>query len=358
MVGKNRAPARVVAMDRNLLPLVIAVTVGMSFLCSLFESIILSTTVAEIEALKKSRPRRGAVLEYLKREIDATISAILTLNTVANSLGSVVVGALAAYYYSNTTLVAISVGFGAVLLVFSEVLPKNIGVAHRRELQPYVVYPIAWMRRVLFPVTWLCALVVRPFVGPPAKLHGSSEEIILLAERGAKEGTLSRSESNIIANALSLDDIRVSAIMTPRTVVTALNRTTSVGEVFKEYPTPPFGRMPVFGKNLDDIVGVVRARDLLKAKAHDQDAALVEHFMQEAQFIPETATVGNALQLSLKTHTKLLVAVDEFGATSGVVTMEDVIEQLLGREIFEKDDVAVDMRELARAKLLKQGRRL
>jgi CBS domain containing-hemolysin-like protein len=150
--------------------------------------------------------------------------------------------------------------------------------------------------------------------------------------------------------------VRVSEIMTPRTVVTALQRTASVGEVFTEHPTPPFGRMPVIGKNMDDIVGVVRARDLLKAKAHDQDAGLVEQFMQEAQFIPETATVGNALQLSLKTHNKLLVVVDEFGATAGVVTMEDVIEHLLGREIFDKDDVAVDMRELARTKLQKQAR--
>jgi len=193
-------------------------------------------------------------------------------------------------------------------------------------------------------------LVVRPFVGPPAKLHGSEEEIILLAERGAQDGTLSRSESNIIANALSLDNVRVSEIMTPRTVVTALNRSASVAEVFVDHPTIPFGRMPVFGKNMDDILGVVRGRDLLKAKAHDQDAGLVEQFMQEAQFIPETATVANAMQLSLKTHNKLLVVVDEFGATAGVVTMEDVIEHLLGREIFDKDDVAVDMRELARTR--------
>ena len=347
-------------MLRFVLPLAIILTVGTSFMCSLFESIVLSTTIAEIEALKKTRPRRGAVLEYLKREIDATISAILTLNTAANSLGSVVVGALAVHFYSGSTVVAISIGFGAVLLVFSEVLPKNIGVAHRAALQPYVVYPIAWLRRVLLPVTWVCALVVRPFVGPPAALHGSGEEIKLLAERGAQEGTLSKSESSIIANALSLDNVRVSEIMTPRTVVTVLQRSASVGNVFKEHPTLPFGRMPVFGKNMDDIVGVVRARDLLKAKAHDQDGGLVEQFMQEAQFIPETATVGNALQLSLKTHNKLLVAVDEFGATSGVVTMEDVIEHLLGREIFEKDDMAVDMRELARTRLQKldRGRRL
>jgi CBS domain containing-hemolysin-like protein len=343
-------------MDRLLLPLVIALTVATSFVCSLFESIILSTTIAEIEALKKTRPRRGALLETLKREIDATISSILTLNTVANSLGSVVVGAVAVKLYGGSTLVVISIAFGAVLLVFSEVLPKNIGVRRRRQLQPYVVYPIGWMRRVLLPVTWLCALVVRPFVGPPAKLHGSEEEIILLAERGAQEGTLTMSESNIIANALSLDNVRVSELMTPRTVVTSLYRTSSVAEVFKEHPTLPFGRMPVCGKNLDDIVGIVRNRDLLKAKAMDQDAALVEHFMQEAQFIPDTATVSNALQLCLKSHNKLLIAVDEFGSTAGVVTMEDIIEHLLGREIFEKDDVAVDMRELARARIQKLDR--
>jgi CBS domain containing-hemolysin-like protein len=347
-------------MLQSLLPVAIVVTVGTSFLCSLFESIVLSTTIAEIESLKRTRPRRGALLEVLKREIDATISAIITLNTVANSLGSMIVGVLAIRFYSGSTVIAISVGFGIVLLVFSEVLPKNIGIAYRRGLQPLVVYPISWLRRALFPITWLCALVVRPFVGPPAKLHGSGEEIILLAERGAQEGTLSMSESSIIANALSLGNVRVSEIMTPRTVVTALNRSSSVAEVFREQPTLAFGRMPVYGKNMDDIVGIVRSRDLLKAKAADQDAGLVEHFMQEAQFIPETATVGNALQVSLKTHNKLLVVVDEFGSTAGVVTMEDVIEHLLGREIFDKDDVAVDMRELARTKIQKQerGRRL
>ena len=343
-------------MIRSVLPLVIVLTVGASFFCSLCESIILSTTIAEIEALKRTRPRRAALLETLKREIDATISAILTLNTVANSLGSVLVGALAVHFYGGSALIVILIVFGAVLLVFSEVLPKNIGVTHRRMLQPFVVYPIGWLCKSLLPVTWLCALVVRPFVGPPARLHGSEEEIILLAERGAQEGTLTSSESSIIANALSLDNVRVSEIMTPRTVVTALHRSSSVAEVFREHPTLPFGRMPVFGKNIDDIVGVVRNRDLLKAKALDQDAGLVEHFMQEAQFTPDTATVANALQLCLKTHNKMLVAVDEFGSTSGVVTMEDIIEHLLGREIFEKDDVAVDMRELARARLQKQDR--
>ncbi|HZP60758.1 MAG TPA: CBS domain-containing protein, partial [Opitutaceae bacterium] len=218
------------------------------------------------------------------------------------------------------------------------------------------VIPLAALRRTLSPVTLVCNVIVRTVIRSAPVVHKSDEEIILLAERGAEEGTLTKSESNIIANALSLDDVRVSEIMTPRTVVTALRRNATVGEVFQEFPNLPFGRMPVYGKNLDDIAGLVRRRDLLKAKANDQDFELVEKIMQEVHFIPETVTVGNALQVFLRTHQQMLVVVDEFGSTAGVVTMEDVMEHLLGREIFEKDDVAVDMRELARARLQKQAR--
>ncbi len=334
----------------------IALTISVSFVCSLFEAVVLSTTVAEIEALKRSRPRRGRLLETVKVEIDETISAILSLNTLANGVGSMVIGVEAGRYFGGPALVFGTASFGVVLFVGSEVLPKNVGLAYRRRLQPLIVGPLWWLRRILRPITWLCNLLVRRFVPAPRPSRGSEEEIILLAERGAQEGTLSTNESNIIANALSLDDVRVSAIMTPRTVVTALRRDATVAAVFEEHPTLPFGRIPVYGRNLDDIVGLARRRDLLKAKANDQDQVLVEQLMHEVHFIPETATVANALQVVLKTHQQLLVAVDEFGATAGVVTMEDVIEHLLGREIFEKDDLAVDMRELARTRLQKQVR--
>lgn len=330
------------------LVLAIALTLGVSFVCSLFEAIVLSATTAEMEALKKTHPRRGQHFEIIRLELDQTISAILTLNTVANGVGSVIVGGLCAHLFGNRALVLMTPVFAAVLLVGSEVLPKNIGVAYRRRLLPRIVTPLWWLRRVLTPITWICNLIVRLVVRTPAHLYRSDEEIILLAERGAKQGTLSKSESSIIANALSLDDIRVGAIMTPRTVVAALRAKSSVADAFREFPNLRFGRFPVYGRNLDDIVGVVRRRDLHNAKSNDQDGVLVEQLMQEAHFIPETATVADALQAFLKAHQKLLVAVDEFGATSGVISMEDVMEHILGLEIFEKDDVAVDMREFAR----------
>jgi CBS domain containing-hemolysin-like protein len=336
--------------------LAIAVTLSVSFVCSLSEALVLSTTTAEIEGLKKTRPRRGQRLETMKLELDETISAILTLNTIANSIGSVFIGAIGANLFGQRLLIVITVAFGATLLVLGEVMPKTVGVAYRRQIQPYAAYPLWWLRRVLLPVTWLCNRIVRLVIAEKVQVHRSDEEIILLAEHGARHGTLSMSESNIIANALSLDDVRVSEIMTPRTVVTALRKSATVGEVFREYPNLPFGRMPVYGRNLDDIAGLVRRRDLLKSKANDQDFDLVEKLMHEAHFVPDTATAANALQVFLQTHQQLIVVVDEFGATAGVVTMEDVMELLIGREIFEKDDMAVDMRELARAKLLKSAR--
>jgi CBS domain containing-hemolysin-like protein len=334
----------------------IAFTLGISFICSLLEALILSTTVADVESLKQRRARRGLLLEELKRTLDQTISAILTLNTVANTLGSVIVGGLAIKLFGDAVLGVLSAALTLAILVFSEVLPKNIGVIYRRELQPHVVYPLWWIRRVLSPITYLCNLLVRWLVPARRADHDSDEEIILLAERGARQGTLTKSESSIITNALSLDDVRVSEIMTPRTVITALRRSATISEVFREFPHLPFGRMPVYGRNIDDIVGLARRRDLLNAKANDQHTAVVETLMQEIHFIPETITVGNALQTFLKKHQKLLVVVDEFGSTAGVVTMEDVIEHLLGREIFEKDDPAIDMRELARTRLKEKAR--
>ena len=329
----------------------IIMTLGVSFMCSLMEALILSITVSEVEAIKKARPRRGAMLEQLNTQLDETISTILTLNTIANTLGSITIGGLAIELFGQTALGIISALMTFGILIFSEVIPKNLGVAYRRVLAVHIVVPLIWMRNALRPVTYLCNALVRMVISNPPEAADSDEEIILLAERGAQDGSLSASESSIIANALSLDDVRVSEIMTPRTVMTALKRTDTVGEVFERYPNIPFARIPVFHQNLDNIVGLVRRRDLLKAVANDQETDLIAAHMQDMHFIPETATAAQALQLFLKTHQQLLLVVDEFGSTAGVITMEDVMEHLIGKEIFEKDDIAVDMRELARSRI-------
>jgi CBS domain containing-hemolysin-like protein len=331
----------------------IVLTLSISFVCSLMEALILSTNVSEVESLKKLRPRRGKILEQLTSNLEETISTILTLNTIANTLGSITIGGLAIELYGQTALGIVSALMTLGILFFSEVIPKNLGVVYRISLQPHVVYPLLWMRNTLRPVTYLCNVIVRLVITSPPEKTDSDEEIILLAERGTMDGTISKSESSIIANALSLDDVRVQEIMTPRTVMTSFNHSSTIGEVFDTYPNIPFARIPVYQETLDNVVGLVRRRDLLKAVANDLENDSITAHMQEIHFVPETATAAQALQELLRTHQQLFVAVDEFGSTAGVVTIEDIMEHLIGREIFEKDDVAVDMRELARARLKK-----
>ncbi|TAG33574.1 MAG: HlyC/CorC family transporter [Verrucomicrobia bacterium] len=336
-----------------MLTLIIAilVTCGASFICSLWEAMVLSTTVSEVESLKIRHPKRGLALERLKNRLEETSAGILTLNTIANTLGSVTVGGLATKLYGNSAIGIVSAGMTVGILVFSEVIPKNLGVVHRRKLQPMMAYPLTLVIKLLRPITFLCGMIVRFFVGVPAADSAAGEEIRLLAERGARHGTLSQSESNIITNALRLDQVRVNSIMTPRNVVTALRQSATITEIFRESPNVSFGRMPVYGRNLDDIVGIVRRRDLLKAKANDQDNDTIAKFIHEAHFVPATVTAAEALRLFLQYHQRLLIVVDEYGSTAGVISMEDVMETLLGSEIFEKDDIAIDMRELARVRV-------
>ncbi len=341
--------------------LAVTFTLGVSAFCSVMEALILSTTPTEIEALKKRFPRRGQLLERLKEGINETISTILTVNTIANTLGSILIGWLTARHFGEAWVGLVAGGMTFGILVFAEIIPKNVGVAYRVPLQPYAVHPLYYLRLFFKPVNWLSELLVTTVV-VRTNLEGNppEEEIMLLAEKSEKGGHLSKSELNMIANALSLDNVRVSEIMTPRTVVTALNKTRTVKEVLQDFTNIPFARMPVYEETIDEIVGLVRRRDMLHAIASGEEEKTVDELKQEIHFIPETVTAAAALQTFLRTHQQLAMVVDEFGSVSGVVTMEDIMEHIIGREIFEKDDMAVDMRELARSRNLieKQQRKV
>jgi len=339
-------------MENEILYLVLAVgfTVCVSALCSVLEAMILSTTTTEIEGLKQRHPLIGARLEKYKFEIEETTSAVLSLNTIANTAGASVSGALAATALGEENVIYFSAGLVLGILIFSEVIPKNIGVLYRPALQPILVYPLHWIRVVMLPVSYLCKIAVRFFVKPQPSNETPDEEILLLAEKSAKDGDLTESERRMISNTLSLDTIAVSEIMTPRTVVTALEKSTPIEEVIRDFKNIPFARIPVYQENIDEMIGVVRRRDLLAHMADGNGSSTVGELTSETVFIPENATASDALQIFLKNHQQLGVVVDEYGSVAGVLTMEDVMESILGQEIFEHDDVAIDMRELARKK--------
>lgn len=338
-------------MDPLLLYLGLAVlfTLTVSGLCSLLEAMILSTTTAEIEGLKQRSPKAGKRLEHFRTDIEETSSAILGLNTIANTAGASVSGALATTALGEENFALFSAGLVIAILIFSEVIPKNVGVLYRPAIQPLLVHPLHWIRTLMTPMSYLCKasvwLVVRK---RPQSQEDPDEEILLLTEKSAKEGDLSESERRMITNALRLDSIPVRSIMTPRTVMTALEAESPVEEVVRKFPNIPFARLPVYRENIDEIVGVVRRRDLLARLAEQQGETRVGELMTDTVFIPETAHAADALQSFLQNHQQLGIVVDEYGSVTGVLTMEDVMESILGQEIFEHDDVAVDMRELAR----------
>ena len=341
----------------------IILTLVISFVCSLLEAFILSTTVADIEALKKSSPHKGMLLERYRTNIDMTSSAILTLNTMANTLGASIVGILANDVYSirpeHYMVWAVPACMVVGILLFSEILPKNLGIAYKRELQGVLVYPLMVVRIVMWPVAIFAKFTIRgllPEGNEKEEEKEQEEAILLLADKSAKDGALSTSERDMIANALSLDDVRLSAIMTPRTVVTFLKESENVGEVGRRFKVIPFARIPVYRDSMDDVVGIVRRRDIMQAIAEDRDSALIGDMMTSIPIIPETASALDALQLFLREHQQLALVVDEFGSTAGVVSMEDVIEHLIGREIYEETDVAIDMRELARRRARRWAR--
>jgi len=344
----------------TVLIVAIAFTLGASAMCSLMEAFILSSTTAEIEDFKRRHPKLGELLQRFKTDIDETSSAILTLNTIANSGGAIVVGAQVGELYPDSdSVVAYFSGamvFG--ILFFSEIIPKNLGVAYRVPLQYWITIPLHVVRIAMFPLSYVAKHSVRLMITKEEPTEEEQEkEIILLAEKSAKDGALDPTERDMISNALSLDNVKVTEIMTPRTVVTALEHSHTVEEVFRDFRNIPFARMPVYKDSIDNVVGMVRRRELLQAYGDDRLTLQVVDFMADATFVPEHATALDALQQFLKKHQQLAIVVDEFGSMAGVITMEDIIESLLGQEIFEDSDIAVDMRDLARKQARKQASR-
>ena len=328
--------------------LAVAFTLGTSFCCSLIEAMFLSTTSADVEALKAKHPRRGKLFEDSREHMEETISAILTLSTISSTLGAVFVGGIATKVFGSSALGVISAVMTLTSLIFAEVIPKSLGVAYRAPLQNHSAVFLYWMRRVLRPVTGVCDFIVRPVMRKTADDGASQREILLLAEKAARDGTLTGGERDLIHNALSLSTTRVADILTPRNVVVALDEDMTAADVLGEHPTIRFSRMPIHDDNVDDITGLVRRRDILHCVATDEGRRKLKDLKQPVSFVPEMATAANALQTLLSANQQLAAVVDEYGGFVGVVSLEDIVEHLIGREIYEKDDVAVDMRALAR----------
>ncbi|MDQ7031404.1 MAG: hemolysin family protein [Desulfonauticus sp.] len=321
--------------------------VVISALCSVGEAALYSLSWGSIERLKEKKTRLGRILEILRSNIDEPITVILTMNTIANTAGAAVAGAAAMDVFGEKSVFVFSLVFTIVILIFSEIIPKTVGVVYSDNIAPLIAYPLYGLTVVFKPVIKLFKVLVF-FIEKNTNYKTTEEDVLAVLSLGRRSGMIKPYEEVSIQNILKLDKKTVKEIMTPRTVMFCLPVNITVKQALHKKKMLPHSRIPVYADDIEDIVGIVLRRDLLAALAEDKHDLLVGSIMKPVQFIPESITLDKLLLKLLETRMHLFIVLDEYGGVSGLVTLEDVLEEILGKEIVDETDEVVDMRELAR----------
>ena len=320
---------------------------GISFLCSLLESFILSVTHAHISLVSKDRPALGKKLSHFKENINQPLSAILSLNTIANTVGAASVGAITLVEFGSNWVAIMSGILTLCILIFSEIIPKTVGALYWKKILVPATFAVQVLIIMTYPLVVFLEIISKWLAKSENEDKVSREEVIAMAELGEDEGTIEESESTVIENVLMLDDISVEEVLTPRSVIFAVNKTDSVREVLDKYNDIEFSRIPVYEDGLDNIIGIVRRHVLLKSKAEDQFDVTMGELAKPIHAVEENDSVGDVLDEFVKRREHLFMVKDQFGQVAGLITLEDAIETLLGVEIVDETDSVVDMRKLA-----------
>nr|WP_114800915.1 hemolysin family protein [Moraxella canis] len=332
-----------------LLIFFISLSLIVSFLCSISEAALLTMTPSYIDTLAEDDPKGAALLKSVKVDnIEKSISAILTLNTVAHTLGSLGAGAQAVIVFGNAWFGVFSGVMTLIILIGTEIIPKTIGTAYWRRFAMPVAYYVRAINVALLPIIWVTEKISRMLTRGNQESSFNRHEFLALANQGESSGQMSEMETRIIKNSLALSVINVEDIVTPRSVVSAFDENMTVGDVFAQYPKLPFSRFPIFDEDLDNATGFVLKSDLLIAKANQEIHTPIKQFRRDINFVFAKMKLFDLLDLMLKERVHIALAVGEFGEVKGLVSLEDVLETLLGLEIVDEFDRVDDMQTLAR----------
>ena len=333
----------------TLLIIYLAIAIGVSFLCSVLEAVLLSITPSYLEQVSTERPRSGRIIAKVKDRMDESLSSILILNTFAHTMGAAGVGSQALQVFGHEWETLIAVLLTLAILYFSEIIPKTLGATYWRTLAVPATLVISWLVKLVYPLVWFSTRLTKLFTHNKGT-EITREEIIALASLGHKDGALFSQENEYLSNLLSLREIRTEQILTPRTVVHMLDEQLTVKEALDDPMTRQFTRIPVYGESMDDVTGKVIRVDLFEAERNGHGSVPIKDLAKPVVRVSEKLPVHTLLDQFIKNHMHLFVVEDEFGQTSGIVTLEDAIETLLGREIVDESDMVADMQELARGK--------
>lgn len=342
-----------------LLVFYLMLALGVSFLCSILEAVILSLTPSFVANLEKKGDKSGPKLRALKEDIDRPLAAILSLNTVAHTIGASGVGVQSQEAFGSAYVTITSVVLTLLILIFSEIIPKSLGSMYRKRLARFVAAVMPTLIIMTLPLVWMSKGITRLLGGSPH--HGptlSREEFSAMADLVSEEGVFEEDESRILKNLFRFAALRVQDVMTPRTVIVAFDADETVEDLIASEESLRFSRLPVHRGTLDTISGYVLKQDVLLKSAQSENDLTLEELRRDLLILPETTNLRACMEAMLERQEHITLVVDEYGGTAGIVTMEDLVETLLGLEIVDEVDGTDDMQALARHQWERRAKRL
>ncbi len=327
----------------------VLISIIVSFLCSLWEAVLLSISPSYMQIMLNEGTKIGKTLQQFKENVDRPLAAILTLNTIAHTVGAIGVGREATKIWAETnpfvTGILVPVLMTAGVLIFSEIIPKTIGATAWKRLAPFTVRSLKIVMIALAPIIWLCQLITKLFNANKNESVFSRPDFLAMAQIGSQEGHLNELESELIHNLLNFKSIKVKEIMTPRTVVMSAPQNMTFQQFYDKYSDLVFSRIPLRESNESEIViGYILKDDLLANIVDGRRDDKLSEIMRNIIVIPESYSILKLFNELVAKREHIALVVDNYGGTLGVVTMEDILETLLGAEIMDETDKIIDMR--------------
>ena len=336
----------------DLLIIFFVLSVGVSFLCSILESVLLSVNMSYVAVLEKDKPTVGGLLRLHKENINKSIASILILNTIANTLGAAAVGAQASIIFGNDAVVYVSIVLTFAILFLSEIIPKTIGAIYWKSLAPLSAQIIRVFIWITYPII-LTTLFVTDKIskGKDDSNSLTKDELLESMLLSEDEGVIDEKESDVIENVLKLSKIKVMDVLTPRSVVFSLDEDMTIKEVIgNQEDIFKFSRIPVYKNSIEDVVGLVMTKKIFRQALID-DSVTVGSIKKRIFSLNENIPVSKALDLFITKKDHMFLVKDKYDQTEGIITLEDCIETVLGVEIVDESDSTVDMRELAKQRM-------
>lgn len=333
--------------------------IGVSFLCSILESVLMSTTLSYLQMKEAEGDKYAARMLSYKQDTERPLAAILSLNTIANTIGAAGVGQQATLLFGSRWFGLVSALTTILILVFAEIVPKTIGTSHWRNLTHFASSTLRVLIVLLYPVVW-CVEKLTSLITPKEAEEEttiSREEVSAMANVGEEEGVFDKDENKIIQNIIRLDDIKAYEIMTPRVVAATAPESMTIADFYKVDQYDHFSRIPVYADSPEFITGYILRSDALELLAEDKFGVLLKDIRRPLPYFNEETSIPEIWDQLIEHKEQISIVIDDYGAFQGIISLEDVIETVFGLEITDENDQFTDMQQYARERWQQRQKR-